>query len=182
LYSYNKCHHSLIMYVSKTTFIVKKLEIFMLQSGSQQGCGERGDCLGRQVRESAKIPKYLFLIALKYKKLTLRIKRWSKNCILLQCKLRVYSCIFLLVGNFKNILEGSQIFNLPWQNFSLLRPWLQLLMMKYRWTSLYARDKDSKNTLTYNESAYKKTKKYCKLEDRLQKKGYFWIAYMRNCR
>jgi len=63
------------MYVSKTTFIVKKLEIFMLQSGSQQGCGERGDCLGRQVRESAKIPKYLFLIALKYKKLTLRIKR-----------------------------------------------------------------------------------------------------------
>jgi len=26
----------------------------------------------------------------------------------------------------------------------------------YRWTSLYSRDRDSKNRLAYNESAYKK--------------------------
>jgi len=30
----------------------------------------------------------------------------------------------------------------------------------YKWTSLYARDKDSKNRLAYNEFAYKKTKNY----------------------
>jgi len=28
---------------------------------------------------------------------------------------------------------------------------------KYRWTSLHARDRDSKNRLEYNEFAYKKT-------------------------
>jgi len=38
------------------------------------------------------------------------------------------------------------------------------------WTSLYARDRDFKNSLAYNEFAYKKTKDYCKLEDRFQKK------------
>jgi len=36
----------------------------------------------------------------------------------------------------------------------------------YRWTSLYARDRDPKNRL-----AYKKTKDDCKLEDRFQKKA-----------
>jgi len=41
----------------------------------------------------------------------------------------------------------------------------------YRWTSLYARDADSKNRLTYNECAYKKTKDDCKLEDWFQKKA-----------
>jgi len=41
----------------------------------------------------------------------------------------------------------------------------------YRWTSLYARYKDSKNRLAYNEFAYKKTKNCCKLEDRFQKKA-----------
>jgi hypothetical protein len=35
---------------------------------------------------------------------------------------------------------------------------------------LYARDRDSKNRLANNEFAYKKTKDYCKLEDRFQKK------------
>jgi len=44
------------------------------------------------------------------------------------------------------------------------------------WTSLYARDRDSKNMLAYNECAYKKTKDYHKLEDRFQKKGHFSIA------
>jgi hypothetical protein len=39
----------------------------------------------------------------------------------------------------------------------------------YRWTSLYARDRDSKNRLAYNEIAYKKTKDDCKLEVRFQK-------------
>jgi len=36
---------------------------------------------------------------------------------------------------------------------------------------LYARDRDSKNRLAYNEFAYKKTKDDCKLEDRFQKKA-----------
>jgi len=48
---------------------------------------------------------------------------------------------------------------------------------QHRWTSSYARDRDSKYRLTYNELAYKKTKDYCKLEDRIQKKGNFSIAY-----
>jgi len=43
----------------------------------------------------------------------------------------------------------------------------------YRWTSLYARNRDSKNSLAYNEFAYKKTKDYCKLEGRFQKKAIF---------
>jgi len=30
--------------------------------------------------------------------------------------------------------------------------------LKYSWTSLYARDRDSKNRLAYNEFAHKKTK------------------------
>jgi len=41
---------------------------------------------------------------------------------------------------------------------------------QYRWTWLYSRDRDSKNRLEYNKFAYKKTKDYCKLEDRFQKK------------
>ncbi len=41
----------------------------------------------------------------------------------------------------------------------------------YRWTSLYARDRDSKNWFAYNEFAYKKTKDDCKLDDRFQKKA-----------
>jgi len=48
----------------------------------------------------------------------------------------------------------------------------------YRWTSLYARDRDSKNMLAYDEFAYKKIYNHCKLEDRFQKKGHFSIAYM----
>jgi hypothetical protein len=39
------------------------------------------------------------------------------------------------------------------------------------------RDRDSKNMLTYNEFAYKKTKDHCKLEDRFNKKCHFSIAY-----
>jgi len=41
----------------------------------------------------------------------------------------------------------------------------------YRWTSLYSKDRDSKNRLEYNEFAYKKTKDDGKLEDRFQKKA-----------
>jgi len=43
----------------------------------------------------------------------------------------------------------------------------------YRWTSLYARDRDSKKMLANNEFAYKKTNDHCKLEDRFQKKAIF---------
>jgi len=39
----------------------------------------------------------------------------------------------------------------------------------------YARDRDSKNMLAYNEFAYKKTNDHCKLEDRFQKKANFSI-------
>jgi len=52
----------------------------------------------------------------------------------------------------------------------------------YRWTSLYSGDSDFKNRLAYNEFPYKKTKDYCKLEDRFQKKGHFWIEYTQNRR
>ncbi len=54
--------------------------------------------------------------------------------------------------------------------------------IRYSWTSLYARDRDSKNRLEYNEFEYKKTKDDCKLEDRFQKKGHFRIAYTQNRR
>ncbi len=52
--------------------------------------------------------------------------------------------------------------------------------MEYRWTSLYARDRDSKNRLAYNEFTYKKTYDYNKFENRFQKKANFSFAYMRN--
>jgi len=55
------------------------------------------------------------------------------------------------------------------------------MKFKYRWTSLYARDRDSKNRLSYNKFAYKKTKN-SKFQDRLEKTGHFWMAYTRNCR
>jgi len=38
----------------------------------------------------------------------------------------------------------------------------------YRWTLLYARDRDF---------AYKKTNDHCNFEDRFQKKGHFSTAY-----
>jgi len=43
------------------------------------------------------------------------------------------------------------------------------------WTSLYARDTDSKNRLAYNEFEYKKTKDYWKSEERFQKKAIFQL-------
>ncbi len=53
-------------------------------------------------------------------------------------------------------------------------------------TLLYARDRDSNNRLAYNfafnKFAYKKTKDYCKLEDRFQKRDHFGIAYTQNRR
>jgi len=61
-------------------------------------------------------------------------------------------------------------------------PFTMLKKFKYRGTSLYARDRDSKNMLAYNEFAYKKTNDHCKLEDRFQKKANFSIAYTRNRR
>jgi len=48
------------------------------------------------------------------------------------------------------------------------------LETKYRWTLLYARDRNFKNMLAYNEFAYKKTYDHCKLEDRFQKKKTFF--------
>jgi len=41
----------------------------------------------------------------------------------------------------------------------------------YRWPLLYARDKNSKNRLTYKEFGYKKIKDSCKLENWFQKKA-----------
>jgi len=41
---------------------------------------------------------------------------------------------------------------------SLIQHLLRDNLLKYSWTSLYARDRDSKNRLTCNEFAYKKTK------------------------
>jgi len=42
--------------------------------------------------------------------------------------------------------------------------WLKILpdkAIKYRWTSLYVRDRDSKYRLEYNEFEYKETKDDC---------------------
>jgi len=52
--------------------------------------------------------------------------------------------------------------------------------LKYRWTSLYRRERDSKNMLEYNEFAYKKTNNHCKLEDRFQKKRPFFNPIYEN--
>jgi len=38
---------------------------------------------------------------------------------------------------------------------------IQTFKTMYSWTSLYARDRDSKNRLSHNEFAYKKTKDDC---------------------
>jgi len=51
-----------------------------------------------------------------------------------------------------------------------------IINVNFRPTSLYARDRDSKNILEYNEFEYKKTNDHCKLEDRFQKKANFSIA------
>jgi hypothetical protein len=40
------------------------------------------------------------------------------------------------------------------------------------------RDRDLKNRLEYNKSAYKNTRDDCKSEDRFQKRGHFWSAYI----
>jgi hypothetical protein len=42
----------------------------------------------------------------------------------------------------------------------------------YRWTSLYAIDRDHEICLAYNKFTYKKTKVDCKLEDRFYKKHH----------
>jgi hypothetical protein len=43
---------------------------------------------------------------------------------------------------------------------------------------IIARDRDSKNMITYNELTNKKTDDHCKLEDRFQKKAHFSISYL----
>jgi len=62
--------------------------------------------------------------------------------------------------------------------FSLLHHTNTYIM--YRWTSLYARDRKSKNRLAYHEFAYKKTNDNCKFEDRFQENGHFSIAHLQN--
>ncbi len=49
-------------------------------------------------------------------------------------------------------------------SYNLLFNWRGKPTGDYRWTSLYARDRDSKNRLAYIEFTYKKTKDYCKSE------------------
>jgi hypothetical protein len=51
------------------------------------------------------------------------------------------------------------------------------LKNNYRWTLLYAKDRDQKIRLAYNEFAYKNNKDTYKLRDRFLKKGQFSIAY-----
>jgi hypothetical protein len=77
--------------------------------------------------------------------------------------------IFLLVGWWEKI-ANSDI--LKQQGSINGQPCLQ-----YRWTSLYARDRDQKNWLRY-----KKIKDTYKLMDRFLEKGQFLIAYMQNHR
>jgi len=50
----------------------------------------------------------------------------------------------------------------------------------HRCTSLYARYRDSKNRLAYNEFAYIKTKEYHKLEDRFQKRPVYNCIYAKS--
>jgi hypothetical protein len=49
--------------------------------------------------------------------------------------------------------------------------------VKYRWTSLYVRDRDQQIRLSYNVFAYKKTKNTYKLGDRFFKNSQFTIAH-----
>jgi hypothetical protein len=58
-------------------------------------------------------------------------------------------------------------------NFMMAQNYSYNLYYVYRWTSLYARDRDSKNTLEFNEFEYKKIYNQCKLEDKFQKKAIF---------
>ncbi len=52
----------------------------------------------------------------------------------------------------------------------------ELAFCEYRWTLLYAIDRDQKICLTYNKLAYKKIKNDRKLGDRFQKYDQFAIA------
>jgi hypothetical protein len=68
---------------------------------------------------------------------------------------------FLLVHFRKNVLTPFRkkqrflTWNLPLRKLCL---WGSAGLSRYRWTLLYAWDRDSKNRLTYNELAYEKTK------------------------
>ncbi len=65
----------------------------------------------------------------------------------------------------------------------ICRPfYLTLQNGTYKWTSLYAIDRDQKIRLAYNEFACKKTNNDCKLGDAFQKNVQFPIAYTRICR
>jgi len=79
-------------------------------------------------------------------------------------------------------IDAKLLFELANKYWVAIYSWGKLLVHYYRWTSLYARDRYSKNRLAYNEFAYKKIKNDCKLEVRFQKKGHFRIAYTRNRR
>jgi len=64
------------------------------------------------------------------------------------------------VRNTKKVVNyhPSPVKFILWLCFTLKsKYWVQLAVLKYRWTTLYARDRDSKNRLAYDEFAYKKT-------------------------
>jgi hypothetical protein len=73
---------------------------------------------------------------------------------------RCYECSIL--GFLLTLLLFTIYKNIP----TIRRTRLITKTYRYRWTSLYAREKDSKNRL-----AYKKTRDDYKLEDRFQKKA-----------
>ncbi len=50
------------------------------------------------------------------------------------------------------------------------------MKLRYRWTSLYAIDRDQKIWFEYNAFAYKNTKNDCILGDTFKKNGQFAIA------
>ncbi len=56
-----------------------------------------------------------------------------------------------------------------------------ILLILYRWTTLYAKDRDQKIRLAYIDFAYKKTKDTYKLADMFFKNSQFSIAYNEVC-
>jgi len=90
-------------------------------------------------------------------------------------KKEMFGEIFYLYLDIKFRLDSRESETIVLKSISI-----ECSLILYRGTSLYARVRDCKNRLAYNEFAYKKTKDYCKSVDRFLKRCHFWIAFTQN--
>ncbi len=118
-----------------------------------------------------------------------RCKSRSYDRIVHMCFLRASYCFHMQgpqVEATKQRRSGAGVIiwnSNVWYRIYLILPSIISLQTQYSWTSLfYAIDRDQKIWLSYNKSAYKKTKNDCKLGDTVQKNGQFAIADTRICR